>query len=459
MIGFANGAHSLHKNKVLMIRHISTFFLVFVLCFSSIHAQGAYQVETGQEAATGLLLDRAIASKLIAGGVVAIGNSEGILSVTARGNIDAAGSAPITEHTIFDVASLTKVVATTPSVMKLVDKKLVSLTDPISRWFPEFRKRRGAEITVINLLTHTSGLIDFNVIPGQSKKAIIRKAASQRKVQPGTRFNYADINFILLGELVHRVTGKNLDQYSREKLFAPLGARRTLFTPPAELVDTIAPTVGFTRGVVQDKNSRLLGGVTGHAGLFSSASDLAKFSRMMLGRGMIDGRRVLPARLVDQMTVPYYCSSKNVIRGLGWDMVSPFSAPKGFFFSEASFGHTGYSGSSLWIDPQQDLFVVVLTTRLDYDNTRTFNQFRRDISTFAAATFSAGNDAVMAAAAPRHLPPQPVRVAKASKRKHADMKLAALSLKKTGAKAYQDKKKKGKKPGRKQYSRTGTGKS
>ena len=437
------------RDKGCTMRILIAILISFTLCIQTLPVMGEEIPEIHRDATIGLLMERAIASNLIAGGVVVIGNSEGILSTTTRGTLDLPGAPPLTENTIFDLASLTKVVATAPAVMKLVDKKLVSLTDPISRWFPEFRKSRYGNITIINLLTHTSGLTDFNLLPGESKKSYIRKMARQRGAKPGSRFNYADVNFILLGELVHRVSGKPLDVFCRENLYKPLGARQTMFLPPGEIADTIAPTVGMANGVVQDHNARRLGGVAGHAGLFSSAADLAKFARMMLGNGSIDGKRVLSKKLVRQMTSPYYCSSKTVIRAPGWDMESPFSAPKGNFFSESSYGHTGYSGTSIWIDPTQDLFVIVLTTRLDYDNTRIFNQLRRDISTFAAAGFSVASVANSEARTPRDLP-KSTKIAKASKKRTT--KVAAAAKKKKPAKLSLNKNKKGKKPVRKQYS-------
>ena len=337
-----------------------------------------------------LLMDRAITQSLIAGGVVVIGNHDGILYSTAKGQISTRPGSPLlNEHTMFDLASLTKVIATTPAIMKLLDEGKVSLLDPLSRWFPEFSESRD-DITVLNLLTHTSGLADFDVPVNHAMSGAIQKAAAQKKKpRPGTSFNYADINFILLSELVNRASGKTLDVYCREELYTPLGANATMFLPPIELADTIAPTQGITCGIVQDVNARRLGSVAGHAGLFSSGYDLARFARLVLGGGVIDGKRILSERVVTQMTAPYFYSNGTVVRGLGWDMESPFSAPKGTLFSEASFGHTGYSGSSIWIDPQRDLFVVLLTNRTNYRDTRSFNQLRRDISTIAAADFTA----------------------------------------------------------------------
>ena len=335
------------------------------------------------------LLERAISGSLIAGGVVVVGNHDGILHTSARGRFNDSPTAPLlNEQTIFDIASLTKVIATTPAVMKLLEEGRITLQDPLTRWFPEFIGSGREDITILNLLTHTSGLDDVELSAADAMKSAIHKIAEQKCLhRPGSRFHYADINFILLGELVQRVSGTPLNIFCRNLLYGPLSAHDTMFLPPTELAATIAPTSEKNCGIVQDANARRLAGVAGHAGLFSSAADLARYARMMLGGGKIDGTRILSEQVVNRMTSPYYCSAGTVIRGLGWDMDSPFSSPKGSLFSKASFGHTGYSGSSIWIDPHQDLFVILLTTRLNYRDTGIFNQLRRDISTVAAANF------------------------------------------------------------------------
>ena len=337
-----------------------------------------------------LLLERAISQNLIAGGVIVTGNHEGILSTVAKGNISPQPGSPLlNDRTVFDVASLTKVVATAPAVMKLLDQGLINLSDPLSRWFPEFAQEDHGEITVLNLLTHTSGLTDFDVSRNRSMKRAIEKAAAQRYRQwTGKRFDYADINFILLGELVRRVSGQTLDTFCGQEIYAPLGVHETMFLPPPELHAVIAPTAGFSRGVVGDPNARRLGSVAGHAGLFSSAYDLSRFARLMLGRGMIDNKRVLSEQVVAQMTSPYLSNNGQVRRGLGWDISSPFSEWKGDFFSETSFGHTGYTGSSIWIDPQNDRFVILLTRRVNYHDPQSFKQLRRDVSNIASADFN-----------------------------------------------------------------------
>jgi CubicO group peptidase (beta-lactamase class C family) len=331
------------------------------------------------------LLKHAVDEGLISGGVAVIGNSAGIVSVTSRGRLYSSRKAPeLDEQTIFDLASLTKVVATTPAVMKLVETGRVSLSDCLVRWFPEFRGSPEAKVRIVDLLTHTSGLRDVRLHRDLPVYSMIRKAAAERNIKPH-RFQYADINFIILGELVRRATGQRLDTFCRQQLFVPLEMKETMFRPPKDVDARIAPTQGNRSGVVQDYNSRHLGSVTGHAGVFSSARDLSRYARLMLGRGTLDGKRIFDERTVAQMTSPHLC--RGVKRGLGWDINSPYSAPKGKCFSDRSFGHTGYSGSSIWIDPQSDLFVILLTNRCNYRNVHKFNRLREDVSTVAAAQY------------------------------------------------------------------------
>ena len=355
--------------------------------------------DSGRSGTIGRLFERAMAQNMIEGGVAVIGNHNGILSTTARGRLTPAANSPlISDRTIFDLASLTKVIATTPAVMKLLDQGRIALSDPISRWFPEFADPGHEEITVLHLLTHTSGLDDSGIAAEQPMQSAISRAAAQKsRSRLGSHFHYADINFILLGELVRRVSGEPLNAFCQEQIYGPLGTAETMFLPPRELSASIAPTSGGGCGVVQDPNARRLGGVAGHAGLFSSAYDLSRYARMILDGGVLDNKRILSEQIVTQMTSPYLSNNGAVMRGLGWDMNSPFSAPKGSLFSRASFGHTGYSGSSIWIDPTQDLFVILLTNRVNYRDVHSFNQLRRDVSTVAAADFKLqGRDPALA---------------------------------------------------------------
>jgi len=341
------------------------------------------------------LLERAITHKLISGGIVLVGNRKGTLYTATRGNIGVEQtSPPITVDTLFDIASLTKVFATAPAIMKLLEEGKLSLMDPITRWFPELNDSGREETTILNLLTHTSGLHDVSMqSPSPMANLLLKATRFGDSPTYGNRFLYADINFILLAELVQRAAGIPFDQFCREQLYFPLEMNKTGFLPQKEFHGTIAPTVSrgnvLNSGVVQDENARLLGGIAGHAGLFSSASDLSRFAMMILNSGATGGgNHVFSERVMSQMTAPYFYNNGKIIRGLGWDIHSPYSSPRGNSFSDMSFGHTGYSGSSVWIDPEQDIFVILLTIRLDYHDKRKFNRFRSDISTLATTLFA-----------------------------------------------------------------------
>lgn len=344
------------------------------------------------------LMEGAISRGLIAGGVALIGGRKGILFERAYGRTSAEPDArPMEMDTIFDLASLTKVLATAPAILKLAEEGRLSLVDPVVKWFPEFAGKGKDELLVANLLTHTSGLDDFPIAADAPLQSAVNGAAAQKtKGELWNRFRYADINFILLGELVRRVSGAGLDQYAATNLFAPLGMKDTGFKPDSEKGARCSPTRGDGKtifiGVPQDHDARRLGGVAGHAGVFGTARDLARFCRMLLAEGTLDGTTVLSGRAVRQMTAPYFSRGGEVVRGLGWDIASPFSTPKGNGFSEMSFGHTGYSGSSLWIDPASETFVLLLTARLEYRRTKEFGQLRSDLSSLAAELFGASRD-------------------------------------------------------------------
>ena len=380
------------------MRMIRTIIFFCLLCDISQLSASDDLLDAGRAASIDYILQSAATRGLISGGTVLVGNREGAVYVTSYGKTGvSADSAHLSERTMFDVASLTKVIATAPAVMKLLEEGHITLLDPLTRWFPELEGTGREDITILNLLTHTSGLNDIELTSGDSIATIIHKAAIQRSGRlPGGRFLYADINFILLGDLVQRVTGKTLDRYCREHVYEPLGMRATMFQPPFEQNVNIAPTIGprneLLSGLVQDGNAQKLGGIAGHAGLFSSAVDLSRFATMILNNGALGGTRIFNQNVLAQMTSPYFYSNGNVVRGLGWDIYSPYSSPRGVYFSDMSFGHTGYTGSSIWIDPKHDLFVILLTVRLDYRDIRHFNRLRSDISTIAASIFSQPQD-------------------------------------------------------------------
>ncbi len=350
-------------------------------------------MDVGRAVSIDVMLENAVRRTLISGAVVAVGNHAGLLYGTAQGTLYPDSNAPVlSDRTLFDTASLTKVIATAPAIMKLLEQGKISLLDPLTRWFPEFEGTGREEITILNLLTHTSGMDDVEIANDDPINSLIENTILHSNgTPPGNRFRYADINFILLGEIVKRASLNNLDKFCSENIYAPVGMADTTFLPQADSI-VIAPTAGQNKvlkaGVVQDLNARRLGGVAGHAGLFSTASDLTRFATMILNNGKYNGTQIFNERVITQMTSPYFYHKGKIIRGLGWDINSPFSSPRGNYFSDMSFGHTGYSGSSIWIDPEQDLFVILLTVRLDYTNIRQFNQLRSDISSLAVSIFS-----------------------------------------------------------------------
>jgi len=376
--------------------HLLIYFLtlsIILLPASRLYASDEL-MDAGRASSIDFMLENAIRRGLISGGVVAVGNRKGLLYGTTRGRLFQNPQSPeLTDRTLFDVASLTKVVATAPAVMKLLENGRINLLDPLTRWFPELEGSGREEITLLNLLTHTSGIDDMQIPASEPIRNTLIKTALQNNGKiPGDRFRYADINFILLGEMVQRVSGLSLDRFCSEYIYAPIGMADTSFLPQSPLSTAIAPTAGsdnaLTAGVVQDANARRLGGVAGHAGVFSTAADLSRFAAMILNQGSYNGTQLFQERTVTQMTAPYFYSNGRIVRGLGWDINSPYSAPRGNHFSAMSFGHTGYSGSSIWIDPEQDLFVILLTIRLDYRDVRQFNKLRSDISTLAVSIFS-----------------------------------------------------------------------
>ena len=272
---------------------------------------------------------------------------------------------PMTVDTIFDVASLTKVVATTTAVMQLIEQGKVRLNDPVAKYLPEFAQNGKQDITVRQLLTHYSGLepdLDLKM-PWEGKGTAYRMADEETPTDPpGSKFTYSDINFIVLGELVEHVSGESLNDYCERHIFATLKMAHTRFLPPAAWRAKIAPTQydeneHMLRGVVHDPTARRMGGVAGHAGLFSTADDLAKFAQALLNGG--DG--ILSRLSVEKMTSPEQPPQAPVLRGFGWDIDTPYSSNRGDLLPVGSFGHTGFTGTSMWIDPTTNCYIILLT--------------------------------------------------------------------------------------------------
>jgi uncharacterized protein YbbC (DUF1343 family)/CubicO group peptidase (beta-lactamase class C family) len=352
------------------------------------------------------LVTEAIAGKKLPGAVVLVGRGEKTLYQKAIGNRALVPSAEaMTLDTIFDVASLTKVVATTTSVMILLEEGRIRLSDRVSSFVPGFERYGKADITVRHLMTHTSGLrpdVDLADAWKGYETAIDLAIEEVPTSLPGERFVYSDINYFLLGDIVRRVSGRPLDEFARERIFEPLGMKDTSFLPGAPLRPRIAPTenctpfgwpcegpgVSMLRGVVHDPTARRMGGVAGHAGLFSTAADLAIFCRMLLNGGEYKGARILAPLTVAKMTMPASGPGERNVRGLGWDLDSAYSSNRGELLPLGSFGHTGFTGTSIWMDPATDLFVVFLSNRVHPDGKGDVTPLRAKVATVAASAIS-----------------------------------------------------------------------
>jgi CubicO group peptidase (beta-lactamase class C family) len=302
---------------------------------------------------------------------------------------------PMSEETIFDVASLTKVVATTTAVMLLVEKEQVKLAEKVQAYLPEFTGDGREKITVRQLLTHTSGLRP-DLPPGgpSGYDATLDRVFRERPTAaPDTVFRYSDLNFILLGAMVARVSGRPLNEFCAERIFGPLRMSDTLFRPPPALRGRIAPTTRETpRGMVHDPTAQLMGGVAGHAGLFTTAADLARFARMLLGRGSLESLHFLRPETVQLMTTVQSPAALTDHRGLGWDIDSRYAGPRGTVFPIGSYGHTGWTGGSLWIDPASETFVIFLSNRNHPTEAGNVIELRKVIGTIAAEAVLGGTD-------------------------------------------------------------------
>lgn len=304
----------------------------------------------------------------------------------------------MTEDTIFDAASLTKVIATTSAVMKLVESGKLDVDSPVSRYLPEFTGHGKERITLRQLLTHSSGL-RAGLSPDsdwKGKQAALERACGEKPTDdPGAVYRYSDINFIVLGLVVERVSGGGLEEFCAREIFTPLGMKDTGFRPfdPLQVpspgdIGRIAPTEllkdgRILRGVVHDPTSRRMGGVAGHAGLFTTAEDLGRFARMMLGGGELDGARVFKTGTVAAMTA-VQSPPGLPRRGFGWDIDSPFAGPRGALFPVGSYGHTGWTGTRLWIDPFSKTTVIFLSNRNHPDEESSVVGLQYELGTLAA---------------------------------------------------------------------------
>jgi uncharacterized protein YbbC (DUF1343 family)/CubicO group peptidase (beta-lactamase class C family) len=366
--------------------------LLLLACTAGLWAQPGFSGAAAEDEQ----INQAVQDGLIPGAVLLIGHDGQVVYRKAYGQRSLIPARePMTVDTIFDAASLTKVVATTSSIMKLFEQGKIRLDDPVTKYLLEFQDGHSP-ITIRNLMTHFSGLRpDVDLKPAWSgyetgiRRALIDKPAGP----PGVRFVYSDINFILMGEIVRRLSGQMLSDFARSNIFEPLGMKDSMFQPPAALRARIAPTeidpaTGLPLwGVVHDDTSRYMGGVAGHAGLFTTADDLAKFAQMLLDRGQGNGIRLFSPLTIEKFTTPESPADQPILRGLGWDIDSPYSSNRGDLFPIGSFGHTGFTGTSMWMDPVSRTYVILLTNVVHPNRGKSLSSLRSRVATIAAASF------------------------------------------------------------------------
>jgi len=367
-------------------------------------------VDAGRLAFIDAAVMDAIARKELPGAVVLVARRGGVVWRKAYGSRAIVPQREaMTADTIFDLASLTKIVATATSVMILVERGKVRLGDPVSLYIPELKGEGREKITIEHLLTHRSGYApDFDLSEQWSgyDEMLKRLYAEPLRSAPGSRFVYSDINFITLGEVVRRASGMPLDEFARREIYEPLGMRDTGFRPRAELLPRVAPTESVRgmksylggkgeqgtdgervlRGEVHDPTANRMGGVAGHAGLFSTADDLAVFCQMIMNGGEYGGVRILSPLGIAEMRRPRQVTEEGGARGLGWDINTSFSANRGDLFPIGSFGHTGFTGTSLWIDPASETFVVFLSNRVHPDGKGDVSALRARVANIVAGS-------------------------------------------------------------------------
>jgi CubicO group peptidase (beta-lactamase class C family) len=406
---------------------IITLFFICIAEVTLLHGPQAFSAETirkgltqttpeavGLQASHLNFIDTAVAKAIKAGelpgAVVLVARHGQIAYFKAFGNRSVRPKPePMTVDTIFDMSSLTKVVATTPSIMLLVETGTLRLEDKVKRYLPKFSGGGKDNITLRQLLTHYSGLQpDFDLsrewfgYPAALEELWKIKTVSD----PGKEFAYSDLNFIALGEIVHAVTGETLDVFAREHVYIPLDMKDTGFRPPENRISRIAPTETrintlkylkgsssqgspdvMLRGEVHDPTAWRMGGVAGHAGLFSTAQDLAIYAQMLLNRGAYPGGRLLSSATIQAMTSPQSPDHASQVRGYGWDIESSYSSPRGDIFTKG-YGHTGFSGTSMWIHPPTETCIILLSNRVHPDGGKDINHLRGAIANIVAGAIS-----------------------------------------------------------------------
>ncbi len=346
------------------MKHLPANLLLFALRFSA--AAFSQTPLDSRLAVLDPVINEAIAQQQIPGAVLIVGHDGQVVYRKAYGSraIEPRQEA-MTLDTVFDCASMTKVLATAPAIMQLWEQGKFRMNDPVAKYLPEFGQNGKQDITIRQLLVHYSGLaLDLDLTkPWQGKETAYRMAFEDApKWAPGAAFVYSDVNFVVLGALVERLSGEPLDGYAAKHIFGPLGMKETRFLPPPSWEPRIAPTEEdenhhMLHGVVHDPTARRMGGVAGHAGVFSTADDLAMFAQALLD----GGRGVLTPATIAKMTAPQQPVTGTALRGFGWDIDSPLSSNRGELLPVGGYGHTGFTGTSLWIDPATKTYIVLLT--------------------------------------------------------------------------------------------------
>jgi CubicO group peptidase (beta-lactamase class C family) len=371
-------------------------------------------LRTAVQADVQRVLDKGRADSAYPGAFAVVGTHAGVLAEYGAGTLDWAPSPVPDEHTMWDLASLSKVIGLTTAIMQLVEQGRVDLDAPLQRYIPTWTGSNKEKVTVRELITHTSGLPAFKAYdeithdPDSLAKLMF---ATPLETPPGTKMVYSDIGAYMLGRLVEQLTGQSLDLYLHDHVFEPLAMHETMYRPPISLWSRIAPTELDTvqrhrlvRGMVHDERAYYLGGVSAHAGLFSTGHDLARFAEMYLNGGTLDGVRLIQPATIARFTA--YADSAFSNRALGWQkqeypgMRYTTSAPwAGHTMSSRSFGHTGFTGTSIGIDPTRDLFVILLSNRVDPTrNNNKISGVRRELTDAVVADF----DRLRANAQPRN---------------------------------------------------------
>jgi CubicO group peptidase (beta-lactamase class C family) len=387
-------------------------------------------LDAGKFAAIDAAIDSFISRQQMPGAVFHLERG-GIVHEKAYGRLNFDTDAqPVAPDTIFDAASLTKVVATTPSIMLLIEQGSIALDAPLVRYFPDCGGGGKDAITIRHLLTHTSGLaagLPPNP-PWRGEQAAFKLACAQTvNHPPGTNFLYSDINFLLLGLLVQRVSGMPLNDFAQQRIHRKLGMRDTFFLPLQNIAASrIAPTQKMLdratqplhidlrdgemlRGIVHDPTVRFMGGVGGSAGLFTTIGDLSRYARMVVNGGELDGVRVLSAesiRLMSTLQSPASLQSVDGRRTAGWDLDSPYARPRGSIFPIGSFGHTGFTGCILWIDPFSKTFFAFLSNRVYPNDKNNILELYTRLGTLSAEAVNGFDFGNVPGALPRQSPPK-----------------------------------------------------